>query len=385
MGELPAANGFVDAPDGSEPTFPLKLVRCSSCSHVQLQHTVSRKLLFSDYMYFATDSGSISEHFKSYSEMLEQRYLADGDFVVDVGSNDGGLLASLPEDVDRVGIEPAENVAEVARERGVPTVTEFFDVESALQIREEYAPAAVITANNVLAHIDDLHEVLRAVDVLLAADGVFVVEVPYLVDLLAETQVSTIYHEHLSYFSVASLRTLVDQHGMMITDIERLDRHGGSIRVHVQRTEAANRTTYVDDLLNLERVLGVSTPETLSSFAERAQRKRDQIHDLISERATNHSIVGYGASAKGNVLLSYCGLDSDDIQYVVDAMPAKQGTYTPGTNIPVRPPETFREDSPDYAVLLAWNYRDLIYEKESDFRAGGGRFIVPTPNLDIRN
>lgn len=384
MGELPAANGFVADPSEETLTFPLEVVSCTSCSHVQLRYTVSREHLFSEYMYFATDSGSIPDHFFSYGEMLERRYLDHGDLAVDIGSNDGGLLASLSDDVDCLGVEPAKNVAQVAEERGVTTITEFFNPATARAISDEYGPVTVLTANNVVAHIDDLHEFFESVDILLEEDGTLLVEVPYLIDLLSETQISTIYHEHLSYFSIASLSTLVEQYEMTITDIERLDRHGGSIRVHVQRNTVATPTLYVADLLSLEEAMGASDPEILDSFETRAQQKRRGFQNLVSNlHDAGHSIVGYGASAKGNVLLNYCDIGSEEIDYIVDSMPAKQGTYAPGTNIPVRSPEAFRSDPPDYALLLAWNYRDLIYEKESDFLDSGGRFIVPTPNLDV--
>lgn len=387
MGEVPPANGFVDDAETDEVLFPLEVVSCRSCSHVQLKHTVSREFLFSDYPYFASSSGSIPEHFRAYGEMLERRYLDEGDLAVDIGSNDGGLLAGLSEGVRRLGVEPAENVAAAAEERGVPTETEFFDPETARRLRDEYGPADVICANNVLGHIDDLRGFLEGIDELLAEEGAFVVEVPYLVDLVTEAQFTTIYHEHISYFSIRSFSALVEPYGMAIADVERLDRHGGSIRVHVRRQQSeATVSEYVEDLRALERARGLGETETLDRFAERVRQKKDALRQLLFELTEDGaSVVGYGASAKGNVLLNYCDIGPDRIDYIIDEMEAKQGTYSPGMNVPVRSPDAFREDDPDYALLLAWNYWDLIREKESEYLDDGGRFVVPTPLPDVRN
>lgn len=389
LGEVPPANGFVDDPQDDEKFFPLQVVFCRKCSHVQLQHTVSRSFLFDEYPYFASSSGSISEHFQSYAAMLEQRHLDSGDFAVDIGSNDGGLLAALSDNIDRLGVEPAENVAAVARERGVPTMTEYFDPKTASDIRESSGPADVICANNVVAHIADLHKFFDGVNELLAPEGVFVMEVPYLLDLVSESQFSTIYHEHLSYFSIASLSTLVEAHDMFIAAVERLDRHGGSIRAHIQKrgTDAPRQfQQQVRDLRRLERAHGLSDPSTLDQFADRVRRKRDAIRSLISDIAeTDVTIVGYGASAKGNVILNYCDIGPDQIDYLVDEMEAKQRMYSPGQGIPIRSPEVFRADPPEYALLLAWNYWGLVREKESAFLDQGGTFVLPSPYVDVRS
>jgi D-mycarose 3-C-methyltransferase len=321
--------------------------------------------------------------------MLERRYLSAGDFAVDIGSNDGGLLACLSNDIDILGIEPAENVAAVARRRGVPTETEYFDPETARDVRESSGSAEVICANNVVAHIQDLHEFFEGVEELLTADGVFVMEVPYLLDLLSETQFSTIYHEHLSYFSITSLSTLVESHDMYIAGLERLDRHGGSIRVHIRKrgTEVVNDfENRVRDLRRLESAHGLSDPAIYEKFADRVRRKRETIRSLISDITEGDAtVVGYGASAKGNIILNYCDIGSYQIDYIVDEMEAKQGKYSPGQSIPVRSPNVFHEDQPEYTVLLAWNYWELIREKESNYLDSGGTFVLPSPYVDIRS
>lgn len=384
MGQMPPANGFRDTDSDDERYFPLEVVVCGSCSLVQLKHTVSREFLFSDYPYFSADSGS-SPHFESYAEMLRDRYLDDGDLVVDVGSNDGGLLACLDDDVGRLGIDPAENTAEAAEDRGITTVTEFFDGETAESVRETHGSADVLCANNVVAHIDDLHGFLTGVDELLAEDGVVVIEVPYLLDLVTETQLSTIYHEHISYFSIESLTNLLGKRDLVLTDIERLDRHGGSVRVHARRSSAADgESRQVTNLRALERSSRLNHPDTLDRFRARAERKRQTLRDLVIDLADGNRVVGYGASAKGNVLLNYCDLGPEHLEYIVDAMSAKQGTYSPGQNVPVRAPEAFRDSHPDYALVLAWNYADAIRDQETDFVDDGGDFVLPTPMADIR-
>lgn len=383
MGQMPPANGFREGPDESEASYPLEVVVCDSCSLVQLRHTVDRTFLFSEYPYFSADSGS-SPHFESYATELERRYVNEGDLVVDVGSNDGELLSCLSPEIDRLGVDPAENTAEVAEDRGITTITEFFTESTAQQVRDTYGRADVLCANNVLAHVADLDEFFEGVSTLLAPDGVVMIEVPYLRDLVTETQLSTIYHEHLSYFSLISLTNLADQYDFVATDVERLDRHGGSIRVHLRRETVDSESSQVVDLRILERASGLTDPEALARFGDRAKEKRATIRRLVNELAENDRVVGYGASAKGNVLLNYCDLNTEQVPYLVDAMPAKQGTYSPGQGIPVRSPEAFHDDDPAYVLVLAWNYWDSILEQEQAFRERGGRFVRPTPMPDVR-
>ena len=383
MGEMPPANGFRESPDEPEASYPLEVIVCESCLLVQLRHTVDRAFLFSEYPYFSAASGS-SPHFESYADELERRYLDEGDLVVDIGSNDGGLLACLSPEIDRVGVDPAENTAEVAEDRGITTVTEFFTESTAQEIRDTYGEADVLCANNVLAHVADLHEFFEGISLLLAPEGSVVIEVPYLRDLVAETQLSTIYHEHLSYFSLTSLTTLADQYDLVVTDVERLDRHGGSIRIHLRRQTVDWESSQVENLRVLERASGLTDPDALARFGDCAEEKRTTIQRLFSELTKDERVVGYGASAKGNVLLNYCDLNTDEISYIVDAMPAKQGTYSPGRGIPVRSPDAFRDDDPAYVFVLAWNYWDSILEQERAYRERGGRFVRPTPMPDIR-
>lgn len=382
LGEIPPANGFVSSPDQDEVYIPLVVSVCRNCSHVQLRNTVDRQFLFSDYPYFSSRSSPIEKHFETYADKITDRYLDNGDFVVEIGSNDGVLLKNF-ENVDILGIEPAENVAAVAEERGVPTRTDFFSEKIALDVASEERRAEVIMANNVVGHVDDLQDLMRGIDALLTDEGAFVVEVPYFVDLYNGGEFDTIYHEHISYFSMRSFAKLANSHGFTVADAERVQVHGGTIRVYMQRTEAVEeRSALVEDLLTLERAMDLDQLDTYHEFADSVGRRREQIRELIQELSSRGDIVGYGAPAKGNILLNYCDLGTDVIDFIADTTPAKQGSYAPGTNIPVRRPEEFEDADPDYALLLAWNYRDAILEKEREFRKDG-RFVIPIPHLDV--
>lgn len=386
LGEVPPVNSFLESPSGEETTYPLEVVVCEACNHVQLKHTVRRSLLFENYSYFSSASEPIVEHFGDYAKTVEKRYLTTDDLVVEVGCNDGVMLHQFSDSVRTVGVEPAKNVAETARERhDLNVLTEFFGEQAAESVRDEYGTASSIIANNVLGHVDDLHDVMRGVETLLEEDGIFVIEVPYLVELLNDVKFDTIYHEHISYFALGPLAELFSQFGMEVFDVERLDVHGGTIRIYAQRSENDRATSdYVKDLFALEETLGLDSLVVYDEFREKVKQRRKQLTKLLDEFAEQgYSIVGYGASAKGNVLLNYCNIGPETVEYIIDTTPAKQGTYSPGMHIPVRDPSTFRDPYPDISLLLAWNYRDTILEKEQSFRESGGRFVMPAPHVDV--
>ncbi|MFB6188833.1 MAG: class I SAM-dependent methyltransferase [Halapricum sp.] len=385
LGSQPPANAFVEDPSEAEATYPLAVVVCETCDHVQLQHTVDSEILFSDYPYFSSASQPLFDHFGAYADAVEDRYLDADDLVVEIGCNDGVLLSQFDPSIRTVGVDPAANVTAAARQRGVETVTALFSPEVAEQLRRDYGEASAICANNVVGHIDDLHALMRGIDTLLGPEGVFVVEVPYLVDLLSNNQFDTIYHEHLSYFSVRAFQALVEQFDMRVVDVNRMPVHGGTIRVHIQR-ESADRTPrpIVEGYRKLELALSLDERTPYEEFAERVERTRERITSLLDSLVEDGaSIVGYGAPAKGNVLLNYCDIGPEFLAYLLDTTPAKQGTYSPGTNIPVRSPEAFHEEPPEYAFLLAWNYKDDILENEAAYREAGGQFIVPIPYVNI--
>lgn len=385
LGSMPPSNGFVGSPEEDEQYFPLDVVVCECCNHVQLRYTVDREFLFSEYHYFSSASDPLLEHFTAYAETVESEYLGSGDFAVEIGSNDGILLSQFSDEITTLGVDPAENVTEAARERGIETITAFFSPDVAETIRVDYGAADAICANNVVGHIDDLRGLMRGLDRLLAPDGIFVMEVPYLVDLLSNNQFDTIYHEHISYFSVRALERLVTQFGMELFDIDRIDIHGGSIRAYVQRESTDRRSSRkVRDLKKLELAMGLDRRETYDDFAQRVSQTRKRITTVLDLlREEDERIVGYGAPAKGNVLLNYCDVGPDTLEYILDTTPKKQGTLSPGMNIPVRSPDRFHEEPPQYAFLLAWNYQSAILAKESAYRDSGGQFIVPIPCVDM--
>jgi SAM-dependent methyltransferase len=396
LGPQPLANGLISPSTLSrgwyEPRYPLVLAQCTRCTLVQLTYVVPGEVLFRDYFYFSSVSKAMSEHFALYAEEVARRFVPDGGLVVEIGSNDGVLLRSLLDRPVRIlGVDPALNVAEVARAQGVPTLAEFFGEPVARTIVAEHGPAAAIIANNVFAHIDDLDSVMRGVDALLAADGVFVMEVPYLVDLVEHIEFDTVYHEHLSYFSLRPLLHLFGRFGFEMFDVSRQTVHGGTVRVFVRRRlRAANGAPQADEvgsvaeLLKLEDASGVADPQRLTAFAKQVAETKDELRALVLRLGREHQrVAGYGASAKGTVLLNYCELGREDLTFIVDETPAKQGLLGPGTLLPIRGPEALQGERIDYALLLAWNHRNEILSKEAAFQEAGGRFIVPLPRLEI--
>ena len=386
LGDHPPVDNFTDAAHlTGEKRYPLDVYYCRTCSLVQLLDVVAEDELFhGEYAYFSSASAPLVEHFRSYAEDLKREQLHEGDLVVDIGSNDGILLQNLVENYRVLGIEPSANVAEVARKKGIETLNGFFTVEMAKNIVEKYGKATVVTANNVFAHIDDLDEIVRAVKELLTDDGVFVSESHYLLDLIEHREFDTVYHEHLCYYSVKPLQHLFGRFRMEVTDVRRVDVHGGSIRVHAQKKTGARIAPSVPELLDLEEKAGLHALERFSSFQKEVEAIRDQLVSLVRGfRAEGKIVSAYGAPAKGNTLLNFCGFTADDLKYVTDTTPYKIGRLTPGSHIPVVSPDILKTETPDYILLLAWNYRDFILEKEKELRDRGTKFIIPIPEVEI--
>ena len=334
--------------------------------------------MFREYLYVSGTSEMVPAHFAAYARDVADRYVPVGGLVVEIGSNDGTLLRAFDRATTRVlGVEPARNIAAIANVAGIPTLAEFFTESVADRIAGEYGQASAIIGNNVVAHIDDLHGLLRAVKSLLAPQGVFVVEFPYLVDLLERRAYDTIYHEHLSYFSLAAMVRIVSEYGLWVTDACRQSIHGGSIRVFVAAQD--DRRTQVEELLALERSLGLAEGLPLAAFAAAVRVQRDDLRSLLLEIRSTRRLAGYGAPAKGNTLLNYCAIDASVIDFVVDGNALKQGLFTPGTHIPVVPPDALLESGLRDTLLLAWNFADEILRQQGTYRERGGRFIVPIP------
>lgn len=385
----PPANAFVtvDALDTLQECFPLDLHLCGACGHLQLLHVLDPSLLFADYVYVSGTSPSFVAHFEEYAASIMETYQPPpGALVVDIGSNDGTLLRFFQQAGMAVqGVDPARDIARAASEAGIETLNAFFDAVLAAQIREEKGAAAVVTANNVFAHIDDLAGVVAGVRALLDEGGVFVFEVSYLADVLEKTLFDTIYHEHLSYHAVAPLVSFFSHHGMELIAAERVDTHGGSLRGVAQLASGAGEVAEsVAACLELEERLGLGRAETFHDFAERIDALKISLHDLLSGlKAEGQSIAGYGAPAKATTLMYHFGLGPDIIDFIVDDSPLKQGLYSPGLHVPVLPSGAITEQGPDYLLILAWNFAQPIMANNSAFHEAEGRFIIPVPELEV--
>ena len=386
LGPTPLANSFLGEDQLSVPEsyYPLDVCFCSTCGLVQLAQVVAPEIMFKDYPYLTSTSRPMEVHFAELAEDVMRRFdLPPESLVVDIGSNDGTLLRNFQKyNMKTMGIEPADNVAKLAVSRGIETSNEFFDEGLARRVCAEKGRAKVILATNVFAHVADLEGFVRGVTHLLADDGIFAIEVPYLVDMLGRVEFDTIYHEHLRYFAVRPLVTLFNRFGMGIVEIQRISVHGGSLRVYVQKTPYSSSS--VAELLKFEAEERLDSLETYLEFTEKVRQVKEALLSLLkSLKAQGSRIAGYGATAKGNTLLNYCKIGTDTLDYISDTTPFKQGRYTPGMHIPVFQETHFHESPPDYALLLAWNYADDILQKEVGYRQAGGRFIAPLPKPQL--
>ena len=389
LGMSPLCESFLAADELNrmEPFYPLRVWVCDRCFLVQLQEYVSPAEIFTEYAYFSSYSTSWLEHAKAYTDMAARRFGLDGrSRVVEIASNDGYLLQYFVEKgIPVLGVEPAANVAKAAVERGVPTVVRFFGRQTAGDLARDPGPADLIVGNNVLAHVPDINDFVGGLKSLLAADGVVTMEFPHLWRLMEDNQFDTIYHEHFSYLSFSTVRQVFAAHGLRLFDVERLGTHGGSLRVFACHRDAPRASEpRVDELLDAEKAAGFLSIERYGSFAPQVEEtKRALLEFLIAARRDGKSIAAYGAPGKGNTLLNYCGIRTDFVDYAVDRNPYKHGRYTPGTHIPIYPPERIRQTRPDYILILPWNLKKEITEQLAYVREWGGRFVVPIPRVDV--
>lgn len=386
LGRTPLANALLTAEQLTQPeeTYPLELVFCSQCSLVQLIESVSPEKLFRDYVYFSSFSDTMLRHAQTLcSALAGSKNLDAASLVIEVASNDGYLLQNYKRaGVPVLGIEPATNIADVAQQRGIPTVCDFFDEQLAERLSEKGYQADVIHAHNVLAHVPDLNAFVRGLRELLKDDGIIVVEVPYVKDMIDAAEFDTVYHEHLSYFSLTALNELFTRNGLTIQRVERLAIHGGTLRVYAGH--GPDQDESVVQLLSQEQAWGVGEIDFYNGFGKRVERLRAELVELLRQlKAEDKRIAVYGASAKGSTLLNYCGLGAETLDYVVDRSTVKQGRYTPGSHLQIYAPEKLLEDMPDYVLLLTWNFAAEILEQQSEYRARGGRFIVPVPSVRV--
>src|SRR5438105_6237423 len=381
LGLQPLANAFIkpEAVGKPEPRYPLELARCTACGHVQLSVTVPPEIMFRNYLYVSGTADTITAQFAEDARDVAERFVPKRGLVVEIGSNDGTLLRAFDRGAVRVlGVEPARNIAAMANAAGIPTLDEFFGEAIAGEIAAKHGRASAIIGNNVVAHIDDLHGLMNGVTALLEDRGVFVAEFPYLVDLLEKTAYDTIYHEHLSYFSVASVVDLASRHGMRLVDVRRVGVHGGSIRVFISREGAPSAE--MQGLLALEGSIGLRSGMPLPAFVQAVLRQKQELVRVLAEIRSRRHLAGYGAPAKGNTLLSFCGIDRGMLDFIVDRSPLKHGLLTPGTHIPVEPPERLIASDVHDTLMLAWNFADEILKQQNAYRSRGGRFIIPIPS-----
>jgi methylation protein EvaC len=372
---------------GDEFFYRLAVGVCGTCTMVQLLEEVPRTLMFNaEYPYYSSGSTVMRKHFEATAhELLDKELRRPDPLVVEIGSNDGVMLGTMREvGVRHLGFEPSGRVADVAREKGVRVLTEFFEEETAARVRSAEGPADVIYAANTICHIPYLDSILRGVDALLSPDGVFVFEDPYLGDVIEKTSFDQIYDEHFFLFSVRSVQALAHRFGLEVVDVRRLPVHGGEVRYTLARAGARKPAPAVSALLAAEELQGLADPNTLDGFAANVRRIRDDLVGLLSRlRDEGRTVAGYGATAKSATVTNFCGIGPELIAYVCDTTPAKQGLLTPGKHIPVRPAEAFSDPYPDYALLFAWNHAEEIMAKEESFRRAGGQWILYVPDVRV--
>jgi SAM-dependent methyltransferase len=390
LGLSPLANSYLKAEDLSrtEAFYPLRVYVCSGCFLVQLEEWETPENIFGDYAYFSSYSASWLAHAERYVADMVQRFEIDaGSTVVEIASNDGYLLQYFAQrGVPVLGIEPARNVAEAARAKGIPTRVAFFGVDTANTLHREGVRVSLLIGNNVLAHVPNLNDFVEGMSIVLDDTGVITMEFPHLMRLIAECQIDTIYHEHFSYFSLLTVEKVFGAHGLELFDVEELPTHGGSLRIFAQHRDSSIHpvSPRLSELRTREIDAGFADIGRYTAFEERAvETKRKLLRFLIEAVRSGKRVVAYGAPAKGNTLLNYCGIRSDMIEYTVDRNPYKQGRFLPGTRVPIHAPERIAETKPDYILILPWNLADEIVEQLAFARAWGAQFVVPIPEVKI--
>jgi len=390
LGMSPFSNSYLKQEDllKLEVFFPLHVFICDTCYLVQLPEFESPENIFSDYAYFSSYSDTWLKHASDYVEQMMNRFKFDSrSQIIEIASNDGYLLQYFREKgVPVLGIEPAKNVAQAAEKAQIPTLVEFFSSKMANKLVSDGIQADLIIGNNVLAHVPNLNDFIKGMKTLLKSNGIITMEFPHLLKLMNENQFDTIYHEHFSYFSFITVQKIFAEHGLVIFDVEELQTHGGSLRIYARHNNDETRSisNQVKDLSNRELRAGFDKLETYQSFSAKVhEAKRKLLDFLIQTKQAGKTVVGYGAPAKGNTLLNYCGVRTDFIDYTVDRSPHKQKHFLPGTHIPIYHPDKIKETRPDYLLILPWNLREEIIEQMSYIREWGGQFVVPIPEVKV--
>lgn len=390
LGVSPLANSYVDFEKANlgEVFFPLRANICGKCKLVQLDEYESPGGIFSNYAYLSSYSESWLNHSRMYvDKMIEEYGFDEKSQIVEIASNDGYLLQYFAQrNIPVLGIEPAANAAEIAQKKGIKTLVDFFGRELALKLKIEGIKANLIVANNVLAHVPDLNSFVSGIDTLLSEDGIVTVEFPYLIRLIEESQFDTIYHEHFSYFSFMTVQSVFNSHNMRIYRVEKLPTHGGSLRVYAchRDNKRIPDEESVENLIKFEHTIGADSLEYYLGFHNKVENiKMEVLSFLIEQKRKKKKVCGYGAPAKGNTLLNYCGIGVELMAFTVDKNPLKQHTFLPGSRIPVYSPEKIEEYRPDYVVILPWNIKNEVIAQESVIRSWGGRFVTFIPKIDV--
>ncbi len=385
LDSTPPANAYLSKDDlnKSESSFPLALYFCRTCSLAQLLDVVDPEILFKDYHFLTSASAPSVEHFKNYAkDVIKPLISSKDDLVIDIGGNDGVLLSFVKDYARVLNVDPADNLATLSEEKGVPFYSAFFTSQTADDILAKYGQVKVVVANNVFAHTDPIRDVFKGVSKLIKEDGTFIFEVHWAKHLIDEGAFDQIYHEHLCFYSLHAAKHLVEASGMKIFDVEVVPMQGLSLRVYVSKNRSPSDR--VSQILKQEEELGMTSETTYYEFAENVHKNKDEVIELLKElKEQGKKIVGYGAPAKGNTLLNYYGIGTETLDYLTDTTDLKQGLYSPGMHIPIVPPDRLLTDTPDYILLLAWNFKDAILEKEKALRDKGVKFIITVPDVVI--
>ena len=391
LGSSPLSNSFLKKSDliKKEPIFPLHVYVCRNCFLVQLEKFKNPDKIFRDYAYFSSYSETWINHASKYVDKVIDKFELDkNNFVIEIASNDGYLLQNFKnKDIPCLGIEPALNIAKVAKKKGINTIVEFFGTKIAKELSFKQQKADLLIGNNVLAHVPDINDFVKGMEILLKSNGIITVEFPHLMKIIEENQFDTIYHEHFSYFSLYTVMKIFEEHNLKIFDVEKLQTHGGSLRVYA--THKKNTTHIINNevkkILEKEIEFGIKDINTYTNFKNKIIKVKKQLLDFVDNaKKEKKKIVCYGAAAKGNTLLNYCNIGLDYIDYVVDRSSYKQGLYLPGTHIPIKNPDEIKRTKPDYVLILPWNLQEEISNQMNFIKEWDGKFVIPIPEVKIQ-
>jgi SAM-dependent methyltransferase len=388
LGEIPLVNNFLSSEKDikNELKYPLIVNLCKDCYFSQLSGIVDPEILFKNYVYRSSISASFGKHCEELAENLNKSVLNKNDLVVDIASNDGYLLSFFKNKGNRVlGVDPAENLAEIANEKGIETIPKFWNKELAKNILEKYGPAKIITAFNVFAHVPDLHSFVEGVRILLDKGGYFIIESPHLAELISKSEFDTVYHEHASYLLIKPLVKLMNDHELRIARVTKEDVHGGSIRVYIELRDSPDTSNgSLNRIVEEEEKQGLFSETPYDKLQKGSLIIRKNLIELLNKlNSEGKKVYGFGASAKGNILLNFCKIGPDLIKGIFDDTPEKQGKFYPGVHIPVMSRSFIKEINPDYLLLLPWNFKEELISKTKDFKEKGGKYIIPLPNIEI--